>query len=115
LTGKHEVRAVPMFAIGLMFLCAGGHAEDAAVNPPPPELIKRGSDLYAVHCATCHGAHLANPPWGADLGAFPHGDHMRFVDTVSNGLRGMPPWGDLLKPDDIEALWAYVVAGEPRK
>jgi hypothetical protein len=25
----------------------------------------------------------------------------------------MPPWGDLVKPEDIEALWAYVVAGEP--
>jgi len=26
----------------------------------------------------------------------------------------MPPWGDLLKPDDIAALWAYLVAGEPK-
>jgi mono/diheme cytochrome c family protein len=26
----------------------------------------------------------------------------------------MPPWGDLLKPDEIEALWAYVTAGENR-
>jgi hypothetical protein len=24
----------------------------------------------------------------------------------------MPPWGDLLQPADVEALWAYVVAGE---
>jgi mono/diheme cytochrome c family protein len=21
----------------------------------------------------------------------------------------MPPWGDLLKPEEVEALWAYVV------
>jgi len=27
----------------------------------------------------------------------------------------MPPWDDVLKPDDIEALWAYVVAGEGKK
>jgi len=25
----------------------------------------------------------------------------------------MPPWDDVLDPDDIEALWSYVVAGEP--
>jgi len=25
----------------------------------------------------------------------------------------MPPWGDVIKADDIQALWAYVVAGEP--
>jgi len=34
---------------------------------------------------------------------------------VVYGIRGMPPWDDVLKPDDIEALWAYVVAGEGKK
>jgi mono/diheme cytochrome c family protein len=24
----------------------------------------------------------------------------------------MPPWGDLLTPEDIDALWAYVMVGE---
>ncbi len=24
----------------------------------------------------------------------------------------MPPWGDLLKPEDVAALWAYVVNAE---
>jgi len=24
----------------------------------------------------------------------------------------MPPWGDLFKPEEIEALWAYVIAGK---
>jgi hypothetical protein len=26
----------------------------------------------------------------------------------------MPPWGDLLKGDDIEAVWAYVTMGEKK-
>jgi len=26
----------------------------------------------------------------------------------------MPPWGDLLSTADVESLWAYVMAGEPR-
>ena len=25
----------------------------------------------------------------------------------------MPPWDDVLDPDEIEALWAYVIRGEP--
>ena len=29
--------------------------------------------------------------------------------------RGMPRWDDVLKPEDIEALWAYVLAGEAKK
>jgi mono/diheme cytochrome c family protein len=31
---------------------------------------------------------------------------------VTHGKNMMPPWGDLLDPADIEALWSYVVAGE---
>jgi hypothetical protein len=25
---------------------------------------------------------------------------------VPNGKRSMPPWDDVLKPDDLDALWA---------
>jgi len=31
---------------------------------------------------------------------------------VTRGKNQMPSWGDLLKPEEVEALWAYVVAGE---
>jgi hypothetical protein len=24
----------------------------------------------------------------------------------------MPPWGDVLNPEDVEALWAYFSTGE---
>jgi mono/diheme cytochrome c family protein len=33
---------------------------------------------------------------------------------VSRGKNSMPPWAGLLKPEEIEALWAYVMAGERR-
>ena len=86
----------------------------AAAQPFPPERTKRASELYETHCQTCHGPRLANPPWAADLRQFPREDHARFVDTVTYGRRGMPPWEDVLKADEIEALWAYIVAGEKR-
>ena len=44
---------------------------------------------------------------------FPRDGHDRFVDSVTNGKRNMPPWDDVLEPAEIEALWAYVIAGEP--
>jgi len=78
----------------------------------PPEQIKRGSDLYKSHCEACHGVRMVGPPWAIDLKIFPRDKPARFVDSVTYGVRGMPPWGDLLKPPDIDALWAYVVAGE---
>ncbi len=78
----------------------------------PPEQVKRGSELFAANCATCHGERMKNPPWAIDLATFPRDEAMRFVNSVTEGVRNMPPWGDVLKPDDIKALWAYVVAGE---
>jgi hypothetical protein len=41
-----------------------------------------------------------------------HDGHARFVDSVANGKRNMPAWDDVLDPEQIEALWAYVIAGE---
>jgi mono/diheme cytochrome c family protein len=110
-----RMRLGAAFSLVLALGCAGAAAQDSGVKPFPPEQIKKGAELYATHCTTCHGARLANPEWAVDLRKFPRGDQARFVDTVTYGSRNMPPWGDLLKLDDIEALWAYVVAGERGK
>jgi len=56
---------------------------------------------------------MRNPQWAIDLRTFPRDAHARFVDSVANGKRTMPPWDDVLNPKEIEALWAYVIAGEP--
>ena len=47
-----------------------------------------------------------------DLREFPHDDKARFVNSVTHGKNNrMPPWGDILKPEDIDNLWAYVLTG----
>jgi mono/diheme cytochrome c family protein len=93
---------------------ASALAQDAGMKPFPPEQIKVGAALYATHCESCHGVRMIGPPWAIDLNTFPRDNRARFVDSVTHGVRAMPPWGDLLKPDDIAALWAYLVAGEPK-
>jgi mono/diheme cytochrome c family protein len=90
--------------------CVSGFAQDA--KPFAPEAIEKGRALYVTHCESCHGVRMIGPQWGIELGKFPRDGHSRFVDSVTNGVRGMPPWGDLLKPEEVEALWAYLVAGE---
>jgi mono/diheme cytochrome c family protein len=102
-------------ALGLALASAGAEPQVPEANQFPPEQVTKGADIYAQHCATCHGNRMANPPWAIDLATFPRDSRARFVDAVTNGVRNMPPWGDLLKPDDIEALWAYLVAGEQTK
>ena len=99
-----------VFRIAL--LCAGAVAYNASAQSFPPEQIKEGAALYEKNCATCHGNHMKNPPWAIDLATFPRDERARFVDSVTNGVRNMPPWGDVIKPDGVAALWAYLVAGE---
>ena len=108
------MRLIRVFGLSLVLACASAVAQDSGGKPFPPGQIKKGADLYATHCATCHGPRLTNPPWAVDLGKFPREDRARFVDMVTYGRRAMPPWDDVLKADDIEALWAYVVAGETK-
>ena len=98
-------------SLGLALL---GVSTTAQVRAPefPAEQIKRGADLFARNCATCHGTRMRNPQWAVDLRTFPRDGHARFVDAVANGKRNMPAWDDVLDPEQIEALWAYVIAGE---
>ena len=96
----------------ITLVCASAATQDA--KPFPPEQIEKGAALYASHCESCHGVRMIGPPWATDLKIFPRDKPARFVDAVTYGVRAMPPWGDLLKPEEIEALWAYVVAGEKK-
>ena len=84
----------------------------SSVYAQDPALVKKGASIYEQNCSACHGARMLDPQGAFDLRTFPHDDKNRFVTSVTKGKNQMPPWGDLLKPDDIEALWAYVTAGE---
>jgi len=102
-----------VFGLGLALASGWAMAQDPGATPFPAEQVKKGAELYARNCSTCHGNRLAKPEWApVDLRTFPREDQARFVDTVTNGIRNMPPWSDVLKPDDIDALWAYVVTGD---
>ncbi len=108
------MKAFTAVSFGLALACASAAAQEKERAPRfPPEQIKKGADLFARNCATCHGTRMRNPQGGIDLQTFPHDARARFVDSVTYGKRNMPSWDDVLKPDDVEALWAYVVAGEP--
>lgn len=78
----------------------------------PPEQVKRGAEVYAQNCSPCHGPRLYGEESAFDLRSFPRGERERFINSVTRGKNQMPPWGGLIKPEEIEALWAYVATGE---
>ncbi len=102
---------------GLALACtssmAGAQGADGSLFAP--EDVKRGAGLFAQNCAACHGVRMADPQGAVvDLRKFPADQKSRFVTSVSKGKNQMPPWGDVLAPGDIDALWAYVMVGERR-
>jgi mono/diheme cytochrome c family protein len=94
----------------VLLLCAAAPAQ----GPPAfaPEQVAAGADIYERNCSPCHGPRMLDPQSAFNLRKFPPDQHDRFVNSVTRGKNQMPPWGDVLKPDDVEALWAYVMAGE---
>ena len=95
-------------AAALALASAATTAQDAVT----PEQIKVGGEVYARNCATCHGNRMKNPEWAIDLATVPKDDRQRFIQSVTNGRNNMPPWGDVLKAEEITALWAYFSQGE---
>jgi len=77
-------------------------ADDAA-------LAETGRRTYTSSCARCHGIGLVNTGYGFDLRTFPKDDKDRFVRSVTKGLRAMPAWEGILKSEQIDAVWAYIL------
>jgi mono/diheme cytochrome c family protein len=99
-------RLTPVVFVVMTFATA------AAQETFPPEQIRLGADIYQLNCSPCHGPQLHGEESAFDLRTFPRNARERFITSVTKGRNQMPPWGGLLKPEEIEALWAYVMAGE---
>jgi mono/diheme cytochrome c family protein len=103
---RHKVILGCLFS----FMCAGVHAQESFA----PEKIKQGAGIYSQNCGPCHGPHMADPQGAFDLRTFPPDQKERFLTSVTKGKNSMPPWGGLFNADEIESLWAYVMAGEKK-
>ena len=100
----------------LLLIAGAALAAEVPDLPPPadPVLAGMGAELYARHCAACHGTvgrgdgpaapSLKTPP--SDLtaialrrgGSFPAGEVAQFIDgrfaPSAHGSRDMPVWGE---------------------
>jgi mono/diheme cytochrome c family protein len=88
----------------LLVLCAS--SAFAQIANPDPEV---GRQRYTSYCARCHGINLVSSS-GAyfDLRTFPRDDKERFLKSLNEGKRAMPAWKGIVKPDEMEAIWAYI-------
>ena len=105
------MRLVNVVSLGLLLTGTGAAAQGPEFAP---DKIKAGSEVYATYCTPCHGAQMQYPGGSFDLRTFPPAQFARFEAAVVKGKNNMPPWGEVLQPGELEALWAYVMAGEKK-
>jgi mono/diheme cytochrome c family protein len=81
------------------------------VNPAEYE----GWRQYSVQCARCHGQDVLGNPVAADLLVYlgpggPINSPEKFVQVVSEGRkdRGMPAFKQIMSPEQIQSVYAYV-------
>jgi len=78
----------------------------------PTDVVEEGRILYASTCFACHGldAIAASLP---DLRYMSETTHEQFADIVLKGTlasNGMPSFANILNPDQVNAIQAYLVA-----
>jgi cytochrome c oxidase cbb3-type subunit 3 len=77
-----------------------------------PAVVQAGAARFAKTCASCHGEKaqgLIGPNLTDDR--WIHGGSVEQIfQTVAKGwpAKGMPPWGRVLKPEELSALVSYV-------
>jgi mono/diheme cytochrome c family protein len=98
---RNSVAAFSALALAFLSIPAARAADDAAVA---------GKELYHTYCVICHGPNMQQNTntRSFDLRKFPLGERQRFDTAVIKGKNQMPAWGDVLTPDQLDLLWAYV-------
>jgi mono/diheme cytochrome c family protein len=87
--------------VGALVIASAALAQDRAK-------VAAGAEVYATHCAACHGERLRATGAGFDLLKLRPNERGRFDKAVNDGKGQMPPWGGVLSAEDIDQLWAYV-------
>jgi mono/diheme cytochrome c family protein len=89
---------------------SGLAGQESPAPVPVADSAAVGLPLYQLYCAGCHGANLQPAESVFDLRYLAPSDKRRFVNSVTRGKDSMPAWAALLTPQQIEAVWDYVMS-----
>lgn len=107
-----------LFFIGCLLVATGCQKQTPAdekniVRPQMTSQKKMGPQLFAHHCAPCHGKQAHGGIAGPDLTAsrYKYGkNRVSVIKTITEGRAGgMPSFGSQLKPEEIEVLSDYLL------
>jgi ABC-type amino acid transport substrate-binding protein/cytochrome c5 len=89
-------------------------APTATSTPPPPDAVAAGRAVFNQHCSHCHSPNAHSPEPARDLRRLRmrYGERMSavFYETITEGrsAKGMPPWKEILKADDIARILSFL-------
>lgn len=116
-------------------------SSEAGESPPAlnPQRVARGAEVYALHCAMCHGAELEgeadwklqnpdgsfrSPPHDETGHTWHHGD-AQLIDAVRlggarlpadiGGTSAMPAYDTILTDEEIAAVLDYIKSAWPEE
>lgn len=92
---------LPAAFVMVVFAAAPAVAQDRAK-------IEAGAEVYATHCASCHGERLRNTGAAFDLLQLKPNERERFVQAVNDGKGQMPSWAGVISDEEIDQIWAYI-------
>ncbi len=120
-------RLPPLLALMALAACARGEppksdsdkaarrdAELIAASKNPAT-VKAGKETYTALCLACHGAETAKGDSPSNLfdPKWYHGGRPSEIErTVLVGFleKNMPPWGEVLPPEDTTAVVAFILS-----
>jgi mono/diheme cytochrome c family protein len=90
-----------------------------------PQMVRRGQERFNIYCSVCHGLTgagdglvakraevLQEPMWVPPISLY--AEHVQtqpegqIFETITNGIRTMPPYGTRIEPEDRWAIILYV-------
>jgi cytochrome c oxidase cbb3-type subunit 3 len=92
----------------------GPNPEQLAALAAQPATIAEGQQLFTTNCVSCHradGGGMIGPNLTDD--AWIHGGTLAEIHTtITQGVltKGMPNWGKILEPAQVNALTVYVAS-----
>jgi mono/diheme cytochrome c family protein len=103
-------RLVLPLVIALTVLVSGcGNGEAPSVDGGDPELV-RGREVFVERCARCHGGSGgggAGPRLSGGVVVRRYPDPEAQAQVVRNGRGAMPGFGNVLSPEDVNAVVRY--------
>jgi mono/diheme cytochrome c family protein len=118
LTGERVVRALSLAALSCALVLVTACARESPAQSPPK--VGDAVALFERACARCHGTDGSGGLPMAAGGGGPRPIDLRTADwqasrsdtevyaAIRDGRGAMPPFADVLNPDEIAALTTYV-------